>query len=363
MSHFNPFSPSYQIARDRFRQAASRLNARLEKFSIGSKGPEGEDLTIDVAFIGNTQSNSSVVVSSGLHGIEGFLGSAIQLAWMMDLKEKETLQDRSSFVLIHAINPFGFAWLRRCNEENVDLSRNFLGPNEPYLGGPPGYRKLNGLLNPTSPPSLLDSFRIKAMWNICYHGIKTLKSSIASGQYEFETGLFFGGHCPAKSTHIFQKMFSQWIAKAKDIVHVDLHSGLGKFSQYKLLLVEPHDSPHINWYSRQFGPDLVEPSSGNIAYPAKGMMGSWLTGELSGRRYRFICAEFGTYPIIRVLGALRAENRTHFHSKTNLPEYERTKKELLECFCPKSPLWRQTVIKHGTQIIRTATSASTSMCN
>jgi hypothetical protein len=28
-------------------------------------------------------------------------------------------------MLIHALNPFGFAWLRRVNEANVDLNRNF----------------------------------------------------------------------------------------------------------------------------------------------------------------------------------------------------------------------------------------------
>jgi hypothetical protein len=26
---------------------------------------------------------------------------------------------------VHALNPFGFAWLRRVNEYNVDLNRNF----------------------------------------------------------------------------------------------------------------------------------------------------------------------------------------------------------------------------------------------
>ena len=101
--------------------------------------------------------------------------------------------------------------------------------------------------------------------------------------------------------------------------------------------------------------------SGGIAYPARGLMGSWLTDELTERNYRFLGAEFGTHPIVRVLGALRSENRAHYYSQAGQPTYERAKKELLECFCPASASWRKTAIEQGLQIIRTAIAASVSM--
>ena len=56
-------------------------------------------------------------------------------------------------VLLHALNPYGFAWLRRVNEHNVDLNRNFLLPGEAYRGSPAGYAALDPLLNPKSPPA------------------------------------------------------------------------------------------------------------------------------------------------------------------------------------------------------------------
>ena len=37
----------------------------------------------------------------------------------------KALPPRSARYFIHALNPFGFAWLRRVNEDNVDLNRNF----------------------------------------------------------------------------------------------------------------------------------------------------------------------------------------------------------------------------------------------
>ena len=51
-------------------------------------------------------------------------------------------------VLLHALNPFGFAWRRRVNEDNVDLNRNFLLDDEGYVGCPDGYAHLDPLLLP-----------------------------------------------------------------------------------------------------------------------------------------------------------------------------------------------------------------------
>ncbi len=38
--------------------------------------------------------------------------------------EGASVPDDLAVVLIHAINPYGFAWIRRVNEDNVDLNRN-----------------------------------------------------------------------------------------------------------------------------------------------------------------------------------------------------------------------------------------------
>ncbi len=67
------FSPNYFAARSRFRAAASRLGCRLEAHQIDAIAPIGEDLTIDIALWGNPCAKKMVVISSGLHGVEGFL--------------------------------------------------------------------------------------------------------------------------------------------------------------------------------------------------------------------------------------------------------------------------------------------------
>ncbi len=77
MDFNNAFSPDYYSARTRFRELSRALIADVNAYPVSSAG---EDLTIDVSMLGDPQSKRTVIVSSGLHGVEGFAGSAIQLA-------------------------------------------------------------------------------------------------------------------------------------------------------------------------------------------------------------------------------------------------------------------------------------------
>ena len=151
MSKAQAFSPDYATARQRFRQAASRAGWSLEAHPIGVAGPEGDELTIDVACSPTRDTDKTLVVSSGLHGVEGFLGSAVQLGLLEEWGSRSATPVRCVF--LHGLNPFGFAWIRRVDKHNVDPNRNFLLPGERYQGSPGGYAGLDDLLNPQCPPS------------------------------------------------------------------------------------------------------------------------------------------------------------------------------------------------------------------
>ena len=120
------FSADYPSARARFIEAAERAGWRREVHDIGVTGPAGESLGIDTALLGNPFPENVVIVSSGLHGVEGFFGSAVQLAFLEQHAARLRLPPDAAIILVHALNPFGFAWRRRWNEHNVDLNRNFL---------------------------------------------------------------------------------------------------------------------------------------------------------------------------------------------------------------------------------------------
>src|SRR6058998_1186854 len=140
------FSPDYFTAKRRFREMAGKAGGRLEFLPLDAKGPNKEELGIDIAWFGNANPRSVLLHSSGLHGVEGFAGSAIQLQMLDDLP---SLPTDAALVVVHALNPYGMAWLRRVNENNVDLNRNFLA-DETFSGVPPTYAVLDSFLNPQS---------------------------------------------------------------------------------------------------------------------------------------------------------------------------------------------------------------------
>src|SRR5262249_1170126 len=87
-----------------------------------------------------------------------FFGSPLQTAYPRHVQRQDVIDSKGQLVLIHAINPFGFFALRRVNEDNVDLNRNFLVTGETYSGSSQLYKDLNGFLNPASPPHQFDGY-------------------------------------------------------------------------------------------------------------------------------------------------------------------------------------------------------------
>ena len=68
-----------------------------------------------------------------------------------------------------------------------------------------------------------------------------------------------------------------------------------------------------------------------------------------------VCAvtqEFGTYNVIRVLKALRAENRWQHHGDNRIDHP--TKLALKECFAPDNESWRTAVLERGCAVVSQA---------
>lgn len=349
----DPYSQSYDEARERFAAASRAVNARIASYPITAAA----DLLIDVAIFGAADA-PTLVISSGLHGIEGFFGSAVQLALLQRLARAQT-PPRLRYVLIHALNPYGFRELRRVNEDNIDLNRNFLAEAADYHGAPRGYAELNAFLNPPSRPTRLEPFRLRAAWHIWRRGLQTLKNAVAGGQYDYPRGLFYGGKSASASAEIVKQYCDAWLDNAQQVLHIDLHTGLGEYAMPTLLLNETTTSPYYGWYTHAFGADQVEPltRAHGTAYKASGVFGHWMQQHFGSLTYRYVGAEFGTYPIVRVLAALRAENRAHHYCEPNDPALTRSKLALLECFCPSAPAWRRDALESALHIIDRGSTA------
>lgn len=342
------FSATYTAARQRFRDAAAGLGWHLESLPVGASGPDGTELTLDIACSQQQPPDKVLVVSSGVHGVEGFFGSAVQTALLEHWGAQNNNAPQTRCVFLHAVNPYGFAWRRRFDENNVDQNRNFLLPGEEFSGGPPGYAALDSLLNPTPHSQSRQRLFARFLRLLGRYGLSGLRQSIAGGQYDFPQGLFFGGSAPSASQRLLAQHLPRWLASSTHVCHLDLHTGLGRMGHCRLLVDYSPTQQQQQWLTDWFGANSFESTHTNgISYQVRGSFGRWCMAQALAPNYLFAFAEFGTYSSLRLLAALRTENHLHHWAATDAVALDHAGQRLVELYCPKSPGWRQQVIAHA----------------
>ena len=138
------------------------------------------------------------------------------------------------------------------------------------------------MLNPKRAPQRFNVFRLRAMVSIVRHGMPQLKQAVAGGQYELPQGLFFGGKALSQSGRILAEHLPRWVARAARVVHIDFHTGLGRWATYQLLVDVGLDPRLYTWSRESFGSRVVHSDPArSIAYQARGD----LAAVGAGRRF------------------------------------------------------------------------------
>ncbi len=343
------FSPDYATARLRFREAATVAGATLSALELTARGPGGETLTLDIARLGAAHAPKVLLHVCGLHGVEAFTGSAVQLAL---LGAPPAMAPDTALVLVHVANPWGMAWLRRCNDNNVDLNRNFLAEDASWSGCPPLYNTLDPLLNPPSPPSR-DFFLLRLAGCGLRHGSAAVRQAIAHGQYRYPRGLFYGGDRLQAEARLLGDWLHTALAAASHVFAIDLHTGLGRRGD-STLIAEPLPGNDAAALSRRLGLRVQGGAGSPAAYAVRGSFGAALPRLLPGARIGFVLQEIGTAPPLQVLHALREENRWHHHGDGGDHPCRRA---LLSALCPADRNWRETAVSHGSHLAQRAAIA------
>ena len=343
MNYCDYFSGDFVTARHRFLDAANSVQASIHTLPLTSQTQDNQQLSIDIAWLGSSDPSRALIHSSGLHGVEGFTGSAIQLAF---LEQHPSIPSDGAILVVHALNPYGMAWLRRVNENNVDLNRNFITSDEQRTGSPALYGKLDRFLNPRSPPSA-DFFYVKAVYYALRYGVKQLKQAIAMGQYDFPRGLFFGGRRLESGLSLYRSWLADNLAHLKRGFAIDVHTGLGKSGQESLFLRS--DLIRTDVLSDRLGRELIsDVANSGVGYDIRGGYADCFDALPHGSEMHVVTQEFGTYPPVRVLHALREENRWHHYGDGTT--VHPAKQRLKEVFAPKSQNWRETVVGKGVSL-------------
>jgi hypothetical protein len=342
------FSPDYAGARARFRAAALRAGAALDALPLNARGPHDESLTIDIAWLGDRRPRYVLLHICGVHGVEAFAGSATQLAL---LAAPPPLPADGALIFVHVLNPYGMAWLRRANEHNVDLNRNFHLDNGIWTGAPPLYKRLDALLNPASPPAR-DAFALRLGTAGLRHGVRAVRQAIAHGQHRYPRGLFYGGAELQPGPRLFIDWLQAQLGSVETLFAIDLHTGLGPHAGDTLLAEPGVGTTPLPTLSHALQRPITGGSAAPAAYTVRGSLGAALPRLLPDTRIEFVLQEIGTWSTLRVLHALREENRWHHHGNgdTGHP----AKRQLFEALCPASPAWREAAVAHGCSLVHQA---------
>ena len=350
MSWTEYFSPDYATAKRRFVAACARLGLDHRALPIRALGPGSEPLSIDVGLGGAAKPTSALVLSSGLHGVEAFFGSAVQLAFLDGLAADWRPPPDTAIILLHGLNPFGFAWRRRFNEHNVDLNRNFLNQDQPYSGSPPLTGAFRRILAPRRSPALFSLASARIGYLAMRHGRRALWENLPVGQYDFPDWLCFGGHGRSECAEILERVLPPLLDSAEQVVHLDFHTGLGRWGTGQLLLPEGDAAEDVTWWKMHFGSERVEESAADgRSYEVRGGLGTWLQTRFPRCKYRFATAEFGTYSPMRMLKALTDELRYYTKHGVQSKSDHWSQRQLAEAFVPKSPQWREKTLALGLE--------------
>jgi hypothetical protein len=290
---------------------------------------------------------------SGTHGVEGFCGSGAQVDWLRR-GEANQLKGRAA-MLVHAINPHGFAWLRRVTHENVDLNRNWVDFSQSL----PRRSDYDEIAASLCPPRWDDDARATSMKSlqgfIARRGFAAFVEAVSGGQYHHPDGLFFGGTQPTFARRTLESIFSNFLGKARQIGIIDYHSGLGPLGFGELMTTAPTSSEEFARATSWYGKSVTPVGSRDSSSAAIG--GDWVGAApklLPHAKVTAIAIEFGTVPPLEVLQALRADNWLHIHADAGKAWPGAIKSAIRDAFYIDSDVWRGMVLGQSWQVCRQA---------
>lgn len=346
------FAADYAGAREKFLAAAKPNAVRHRTVQNPLRGPRGEKLYCDAVWTGPIDAERVLVTLSATHGIEGFCGSGCQTAWYATGAWREIPKGIAQLHL-HAVNPHGFAWLRRVNEDNVDLNRNFVDHVRPYPENP----AFESLVAAICPAEWTEASRTASAGVLAdyakRHGDFALQTAISAGQYSHPEGVFFGGHAPTWSHRTIRAVFGDWLARATAVGVVDFHTGLGPRGYGELICALPPGHPGAALARAWYGADLTSPEMGtSTSPPLHGTNGEGFARFLAHARFSAIALEYGTLPVKDVLDAIRADNWLHLHGDLAGEDSRRIKTQMRDAFAPSDSAWRTSVWTRAEDVLR-----------
>ena len=346
------FCDDYESCRRLFLSSGKKVG-RIDSYINPLRGPGDCELATDTLLIGSEDAENVMIVISGTHGLEGLAGSGIQIGLMDRLQLGELAN--TSILFVHALNPWGMAYSRRQNEDNVDLNRNFLEfPNRGVKNS--DYERLhsialvpdlfvNGERNPSVVESIADYRRTYG--DAAYH------RALFQGQTTHPTGIGYCGAKPTWSNTTVREICGRFGRSMRNVAILDLHTGLGPYGKGEILANCEIGSERASLLRRWLDDDFVAVQSNKaMPYVPIGEMASALTVALDDRSQVIAAAlEFGTFDVSDLMRLQIDDAWLQIYGDSTSAIGQSIKKELRGFFYPPSRQWKERVLFRAEQLV------------
>lgn len=364
-AYLSYYFETYEDCRTDFRTSVSEISYIYDSVQTGLfhvKSNIDSDLTVDWCYIPAQKNKEKLLIlNSGLHGIEGYTGSAIQQMFIERiLNEKYT--ENIGILIIHGLNPYGFKYRRKVTENNVDLNRNCVTGNEMFDIKNEGYGELTGLLMPAkkvNQGSLRNQFfYLIAIYKIIQKSMPVLRQAALQGQYNFNKGIYYGGEAYEPQIDSLRPFLTNIIDDYKMLLNVDLHTAYGERGTMHLFL-NPVEDKHISeGISAIFKDAKIDWGTSEDFYTIKGEYTGWVNNLVPDVLCLPMLFEFGTMDSQKTFGSLKSiqiminENHGVHYGYKNERSERKTKDLFSEMYYPTSPTWRSKVIANSYNMMK-----------
>jgi Protein of unknown function (DUF2817) len=354
------FASTYAAARAGFLEAVRKRGVPPESHVHPvARGAHDEALAMDAALVGDPDGASLLIVTSATHGVEGFCGSGCQRALLADDELlRRAASGRVAVLLVHAVNPYGFSHLRRANEDNVDLNRNFVDFAAPRPLNQ-AYAEIHDLLVPREwPPTEANRAALAA--REAEMGTPAFRAVVTSGQGVRADGLFYSGSKPTWSNATLREIVRRHGRSRTRIGWIDVHTGLGPTGHGEKIFAGINDPAELARARAWYGADVMSYyDGGSASAEVKGPITMCVYDECPGAEPTGMALEYGTRPMEAVLGAIRGDHWLEIHPDAPPAERAAVKQAMRDAFYVDTDEWRGMVLGQArTAILQAVTALS-----
>ncbi len=361
-AYSNYYSSCYDSARLQFLTQTQALSEQFEgtqKFRFQIPGKRDTALYTDVFYLpAQDKSERLLILSSGLHGIEGFAGSAVQKLYIEKLLQVEDFQ-HTGVLLIHALNPYGYKYHRKVTENNVDLNRNCMVLPEQFNTPNEGFKKIRSMLTPEGQLNLgqlkHQFFPLIAISKILQEGMPVLRQAALQGQYDFQDGIYYGGKKHEPQIDSIKPVIKQIIDHYPLTLHIDLHTGYGERGTMHLFLDPIEDQQVLKGIETIFADQSIDWGSGDDFYTINGAYVDLVSSLADSSIVLPMLFEFGTMNSSSTMGSLVsihtmiAENQGANKGYKNEKQSQKADQLIMELYNPGSTPWKNETIKDAAE--------------